>query len=72
MPDLEHVTISICEPNGDGIMTYNVNNTISAMIPNVGDEVYVEFEGRYREVLKKTFVFLENIRTIQVLIYLKD
>lgn len=70
--DLEHITISVCEPNGDGIMTYNVNDTISAMIPNVGDEIYVELDGRYREVSKKTFRFLENIRTIQVQIYLKE
>lgn len=72
MPELEHITISICEPNGDGIMTYNINNTISAMIPNVGEEVYVEHEGRFREVFKKSFVFLKNTRAIQVLIYLKD
>lgn len=69
---LENITISFCEPNGDGIMSYNINGAISAMIPNVGDKVHVEADGRYREVSEKAFMFLENTKAIVVQIYLKE
>lgn len=72
MAELEHITISFCEPNGDAIMSFNINDTISAIIPNVGDKVHVEAEGIFREVSERTFMFLENTRAIAVQIYLKE
>ncbi|MFJ8063296.1 hypothetical protein ACIQYS_01510 [Psychrobacillus sp. NPDC096426] len=72
MAVLEHITISFLEPNGDAIMTYSINDTISAIIPNVGDKVHVEVDGAWREVSEKTFMFLENTRAIAVQIYLKE
>ena len=72
MADLKHITITFLEPNGDGIMSFNVNDTLSAIIPNVGDKVHVDAEGRYREVTERCFLFLENTTTIGVQIYLKE
>jgi hypothetical protein len=67
---LENITVSFCEPNGDGIMSYDINGAISASIPNVGDRVYVEADGLYRLVSERMFMFLENTQTILVQIYL--
>lgn len=72
MADLKHITITFCDPNGDGIMNFDINDTIPAIIPNVGDKVHVVAEGRYREVSERVFNFLENIETIAVQIYLKE
>jgi len=69
---LENISISFCEQNGDGIMNYDINGAISAAIPNVGDMVYVEAEGLWREVISRSFMYLQNTRAIQVSVYLEE
>ena len=49
-------------------MTYDINDSLSALIPNVGDMVNVE--GTYREVTEKSFSY--SPKTIIVMIYLEE
>ncbi|QDQ03223.1 hypothetical protein FOH38_23860 [Lysinibacillus fusiformis] len=66
--NLEHITISFCEQNGDEIMTYDINGTSSALIPNVGDVVNID--DKYRAVSEKAFTYSSN--SILVTIYLEE
>lgn len=66
--ELKYIAINFCEPNGDVIMTYDINDSLSALIPNVGDMVNVE--GTYREVTEKSFSY--SPKTIIVMIYLEE
>lgn len=65
--DLKKVAISFCEPNGDGILNYEINDSLSALIPNVGD--LVDVDGTYRKVFEKAFTY--STKTIIVMIYLE-
>lgn len=66
--NLEQITISFCEQNGDVIMTYDINNSLSALIPNVGDVVNID--GDYRAVSERAFTY--SSRSIIVTIYLEE
>ncbi|QPQ30892.1 hypothetical protein [Lysinibacillus sp. JNUCC 51] len=44
--NLEEITISFCEQKLIVIMTYDINNSLSALIPNVSDVVNID--GNYR------------------------
>ncbi|TQR35953.1 hypothetical protein C7Y47_06620 [Lysinibacillus sphaericus] len=66
--NLEQITISFCEQNGDIIMTYDINNSLSALIPNVGD--VVNMDDNYRAVSERTFTY--SPRSIIVTIYLEE
>ena len=58
MAALENITVSFCEPNGDGVMSYDINGTILASIINVrGYRVYFEADGLYRLVSERMFMF---------------
>lgn len=65
---LECITIIFCEQNGDTIMTYSINGSLSALIPNVGDVVNID--GNYRAVSEKAFTY--STRSIIVQIYLEE
>jgi len=66
--NLEEITISFCEQNGDVIMTYDINNSLSALIPNVSDVVNID--GNYRAVSERAFSY--SPRSIIVTIYLEE
>lgn len=66
--NLEEITISFCEQNGDVIMTYDINNSLSALIPNVTDVVNID--GNYRAVSERAFTY--SPRSIIVTIYLEE
>ncbi|MFJ8516984.1 hypothetical protein [Lysinibacillus xylanilyticus] len=66
--NLEEITISFCEQNGDVIMTYDINNSLSALIPNVSDVVNID--GSYRAVSERAFTY--SPRSIIVTIYLEE
>ncbi|MCY9549893.1 hypothetical protein [Lysinibacillus xylanilyticus] len=66
--NLEEITISFCEQNGDVIMTYDINNSLSALIPNVSDVVNID--GNYRAVSERAFTY--SPRSIIVTIYLEE
>lgn len=66
--NFEQITISFCEQNGDEILTYDINGTLSALMPNVGDVVNIE--GKYRAVSEKAFTYSSN--SILVTIYLEE
>ncbi|EON70560.1 hypothetical protein [Lysinibacillus sphaericus] len=66
--NLEHITISFCEQNGDVIMTYDINGSLSALIPNVSDVVNID--GNYRAVSEKAFTY--SSKSIIVTIYLEE
>ncbi|WP_427110553.1 hypothetical protein [Lysinibacillus xylanilyticus] len=66
--NLEEITISFCEQNGDVIMTYDINNALSALIPNVSDVVNID--GNYRAVSERAFTY--SPRSIIVTIYLEE
>ncbi|KMY32254.1 hypothetical protein ACZ11_08900 [Lysinibacillus xylanilyticus] len=66
--NIEEITISFCEQNGDVIMTYDINNSLSALIPNVSDVVNID--GNYRAVSERAFTY--NPRSIIVTIYLEE
>ncbi|MGE7926805.1 hypothetical protein [Lysinibacillus xylanilyticus] len=57
--NLEEITISFCEQNGDVIMTYDINNSLSALIPNVSDVVNID--GNYRAVSERAFTYSPEI-----------
>ncbi|UPW82338.1 hypothetical protein [Lysinibacillus sp. Ag94] len=67
---LKHLTISLCEPNGDSIISFDVNDHISVIVPNVGDKVCVD--GIFRVVTQKVFQYLPNMQTAVVEITLKE
>ncbi|MFJ5563527.1 hypothetical protein [Lysinibacillus xylanilyticus] len=66
--NIEEITVSFCEQNGDVIMTYDINNSLSALIPNVSDVVNID--GNYRAVSERAFTY--NPRSIIVTIYLEE
>ncbi len=66
--NLEEIKISFCEQNGDVIMTYDINNSLSALIPNVSDVVNID--GNYRAVSERAFTY--SPRSIIVTIYLEE
>ncbi|MFJ7183492.1 hypothetical protein [Lysinibacillus xylanilyticus] len=66
--NLEEITISFSEQNGDVIMTYDINNSLSALIPNVSDVVNID--GNYRAVSERAFTY--SPRSIIVTIYLEE
>ncbi|MFJ8511531.1 hypothetical protein [Lysinibacillus xylanilyticus] len=66
--NLEEITISFCEQNGDVIMTYDINNSLSALIPNVGDVVNID--GNHSAVSERAFTY--SPRSIIVTIYLEE
>lgn len=68
--NLEHITISFCEQNGDVIMTYDINDndSLSALIPNVGDVVNID--GNYRAVSERAFTY--SPKSIIVIIDLEE
>ncbi len=66
--NLEHITISFCEQNGDVIMTYDINGSLSALIPNVSDVVNID--GNYRAVSEKAFTY--SSKSIIVTVYLEE
>lgn len=66
--ELKHIAINFCEPNGDVILNYSINNSLSGLIPNVGDKV--NLDGTYRTVIEKAFSY--SPLTIIVKIYLKE
>lgn len=66
--ELNNILINFCEPNGDSILNYNIKNSLSGLIPNVGDKVNVD--GNYRKVIEKTFSY--SPLTIIVMIYLEE
>ena len=68
MRNLEEITISFCEQNGDVIMTYDINNSLSALIPNVSDVVNID--SNYRAVSERAFTY--SPRSIIVTIYLEE
>lgn len=57
--NLEQITISFCEQNGDVIMTYDINSSLSALIPNVGDVVNID--GDYRAVSERVFTYSPEV-----------
>ncbi|KPN94732.1 hypothetical protein [Lysinibacillus sp. ZYM-1] len=65
---LQHIYINFCEQNGDVIMTYNINGSLSALVPNVGD--VVNFEDQYRAVSERAFTYSST--SITVTIYLEE
>lgn len=65
---LKYITINFCEPNGDIILNYDINDSLSALIPNEGDKVNID--GTYRKVIEKTFSY--SPITIIVMIYLEE
>lgn len=67
---LKYLTISLCEPNGDCIISFEMNDEISVVLPHVGDKVAVD--GILREVTEKVFQYLPNIQTAVVEIRLKE
>jgi|GEM_PF-2090863 len=66
--NLEEITINFCEQNGDVIMKYDINNSLSALIPNVSDVVNID--GNYRAVSERAFTY--SPRSIIVTIYLEE
>ncbi|MEB2301522.1 hypothetical protein LAV72_18110 [Lysinibacillus xylanilyticus] len=66
--NLEQININFCEQNGNVIMTYDINETLSALIPNVGDVVNID--GNYRAVSERAFTY--SARSIIVTIYLEE
>lgn len=66
--NLEQININFCEQNGDVIMTYDINDSLSALIPNVGDVVNID--GNYRAVSERAFTY--SPRSIIVTIYLEE
>ena len=66
--NIEQITISFCEQNGDVIMTYDISNSLSALIPNVGDVVTID--DNYRAVSERAFTY--SPRSIIVTIYLEE
>ncbi|MFJ7886972.1 hypothetical protein ACIQYL_02655 [Lysinibacillus xylanilyticus] len=66
--NLEEITISFCEQNDDVIMTYDINNSLSALIPNVSDVVNID--GNYRAVSERAFTY--SPRSIIVTIDLEE
>ncbi|MFJ7982630.1 hypothetical protein ACIQ1D_20490 [Lysinibacillus xylanilyticus] len=66
--NLEEITIIFCEQNGDVIMTYDFNNSLSALIPNVSDVVNID--GNYRAVSERAFTY--SPKSIIVTIYLEE
>lgn len=66
--ELKHIAISFCEPNGDVILNYDIYNSLSGLIPNVGDKV--NLDGTYRKVIEKAFSY--SPLTIIVMIYLEE
>lgn len=65
---LEYLTINFCEPNGDVVMTYDINSGLTTLIPNIGDEANID--GNYRVVTKRSFIY--SSITIIVMIYLEE
>lgn len=65
---LNNIAINFCESNGDAILTYDINDSLSALIPNVGDKV--NLDGTYRKVTERAFNY--SPKTIIVLIYLEE
>ncbi|MFJ6211516.1 hypothetical protein [Lysinibacillus sp. NPDC092081] len=57
-----------CEKNGEVMMTYDINHSLSALIPNVGDVVNID--GNYRGVSDRTFTY--RPRSIIATIYLEE
>ncbi|MGE7691316.1 hypothetical protein ACQKMI_19155 [Lysinibacillus sp. NPDC097214] len=66
--NLEQVNINFCEQHGDVIMAYDINQSLSALIPNVGDVVNID--GNYRAVSERAFTY--SPRSIIVTIYLEE
>lgn len=66
--DLKYIKISFCEPNGEAIMGYEIKDSLSALVPNVGDMVNIE--GTYRKITERAFLY--SPITIIVMIYLKE
>ncbi|MFB7160259.1 MULTISPECIES: hypothetical protein [unclassified Lysinibacillus] len=66
--NLEQININFCEQNGDVIMTYDINDSLSALIPNVGDVVNID--DNYRAVSERAFTY--SPRSILVTIYLEE
>ena len=66
--NLQYININFCEANGDIIMKYEIKNSLSTLIPNVGDIVNVD--GTYRRITEKAFSY-GSIR-ILVMIYLEE
>ncbi|OXS74868.1 hypothetical protein B1B04_08210 [Lysinibacillus sp. KCTC 33748] len=66
--NLEQININFCEQNGDVIITYDINDSLAALIPNVGDVVNID--GNYRAVSERAFTY--SPRTITVTIYLEE
>lgn len=65
---LENIHISFCEQNGDEMMSYEINDSLSALIPNIGDVVNIE--DNYRTVSERAFTY--SPRNIKVTIYLEE
>lgn len=72
MAAMENISVSFNESNGDGIFQLNINDTTTMLIPNIGDEVFLNDEGKYRKVKNRTFQYLKNTKTIHVMITLEE
>ncbi|KYG92363.1 hypothetical protein A0U40_05325 [[Bacillus] sp. KCTC 13219] len=68
--NLQGIKVCFCEPNGDSIFEYAIDNALTALVPNVGDRVDLDIDGTYREVTERAFSY--GPRTIIVLVYLKE
>lgn len=65
---LMHVDVCFFHDSGDSIKDYNFNETLSVIIPDVGD--VVEVGGVTGEVSKKHFKYGND--SMQVMIYIKE
>lgn len=65
---LENIHISFCEQNGDEMMSYEINDSLSALIPNIGDVINIE--DNCRAVSERAFTY--SPRSIKVTIYLEE